>query len=274
MNKKGKEVYQYIIPPSTSKFIFMERMDSNYDQYTPPEPTLALIKLIESFQLPNEIKVDETENISMESFAKSYANISKYPKKTYIEKLGTLQNLAHIAHDIGKKKVMDTLLPMLSYVAKEQFYDLKLEMLKHLPDIIDMLNDQGEGYAKIRDLIWPIVKALQNEEDSVSEQANLIILKLADTFTEDDVLYMILKMWSAKLKHFPYLIFCHPNLGKIIAGNMWSMKLLHLRARQTNNLGNQCAIILLKLQRRWEVRYLLLSSSQYISHLLRTAYGV
>jgi hypothetical protein len=132
--------------------------------------------------------------------------------------------LAHIAHDIGKKKVMDTLLPMLSYVAKEQFYDLKLEMLKHLPEIIDMLNDQGEGYAKIRDLIWPCVKALQNEEESVSEQANLIILKLAGTFTEDDVgIYILSHVLSlihdtenveCKIKALSLLNILSPKLGK------------------------------------------------------------
>ena len=221
----GKEVYQFSIPSEMAKCILIETAHDGDGVVALPPLTANIIKSIESFTIAAEIKeMDEEHIVSMESFAKSYVNIYKYPKKTYIEKLGTLQNLANIANDIGKEKIIDTILPILEIVAKEQFYDLKLEMLKHLPEIIHILNDNSDGYRNIIERILPVVKALQDDGDKVTEQANIIMLTLADTLTEEDVgthiLAYILSLAhdeeniDCKIKALSLLNMMAPKLGK------------------------------------------------------------
>ena len=202
----------------------MESMSNGDGDFVPKAINEQTIRDIESFFIADQMEAEESEIITIEAFSKSYANISHYSKKSYIEKLGTLQNLAYIAHDIGKEKTIDTILPILTIVAKEEYSDLKLEMLKHISEIINILNDKGEGYSKIIEKIWPVVKMLQNDDEKVIEQANLIMLKLTDTLTEEDVgthiLAYILSLAhdeeniECKIKALSLLNMMAPKLGK------------------------------------------------------------
>ncbi|EAR99442.2 protein phosphatase 4 regulatory subunit 1, putative (macronuclear) [Tetrahymena thermophila SB210] len=158
--------------------------NNNQEEGKANEAPPNLVEEIERF--PEFVRRDQTDGIfidfSQDGALQKLINLSKCPfneRLTYTKHLADLLQLIGDAANEHLKQIIDFI------IADND--DIKRTLLVQLPQVIDYLKVQPQGYAQIRDILTPaLFQLIGNENLDIKEDSGKILAQIGDIMNKDD----------------------------------------------------------------------------------------
>ncbi|KAL4456953.1 hypothetical protein ABPG74_014591 [Tetrahymena malaccensis] len=158
--------------------------NTNQEEGKATEAPINLVEEIERF--PEFVRRDQTDGIfidfSQDGALQKLINLSKCPfneRLTYTKHLADLLQLIGDAANEHLKQIIDFI------IADND--DIKRTLLAQLPQVIDYLKVQPQGYAQIRDILTPaLFQLIGNENLDIKEDSGKILAQIGDIMNKDD----------------------------------------------------------------------------------------